>query len=859
MNLKKMFLWILLVSIMIMLALRSMVWLIEVVFVPVVSFCQKFIFGRVDWTVVICIISVPLLFVVVYWAYKCSSWLLYKFCGKKKKNDKNTYVGFLSDSPILSKENDIFNRNPFVKGISNLILTGPCEDAALFVALYGKWGSGKSSICNLLREMVKSDSKDVVFLDFSPWQYSYDSDLQSAYFELLADKLFEISEMSVASSCKSFSAYMRCAGFHRKLGSIHWLIDVLRIWFFNSVHTHDELSKKFKSIISQGGKRIVVVIDDLERLPSDQVCNVIRFIKANGDLPGVVYLVLSDEAYLSSAIMKMIPNVKNSHIDNGREYLEKIFPFRLYVPPISLIIMKKFVKAHIEEVLIQYGLKNKVKEIDIDEELSYFVDTMRVAKSIVNDFVCELDVAKAQVGDRTYVNRHIGDMIALDILKLKNPIVYSRLPRLYWLFVESHFSSNAYLEDNGGIKEEILKRRFPELNDNDWRVLVQFMSKRLDVKKNSNGVAFAINSPQSPEKVLNYRLASSLNFNDYFLIGGGQNIIAEDDMRVFYEKIKNAEYPKDLISRLDSTNELVILLYALEAQELFRNDMMERAYLKTLVEMSALSLQNAQLPEVYELWGGWGATTVYTRIYRCILFYLNKMLEERNQTREVRREKLERILLPILQEVIDDVYIISEFLGHDKQYPVTEESVYYKAIFTLKNREKVEELFLDKIPSFVASGKLACHPNFFEIFRCWKILLREKGGAEQMEKFKEVCGSLLKDVDFVVRMLIFFCKDNRVSSAADEQLEVQINLEELEKYLGDSACNEIYRTLEDANKLDLYNYHAYISLRFVLDAKQKGVSCSIEAQRENLLSYIKTKEYKEERASRVDESLRIYA
>lgn len=859
MNLKKMFLWILLVPIMIMLALRSMVWLIDVVFVPVVSFCQNFIFGGVDWTVVIRIISVLLLFVGVYWVYKCSSWLLYKFCGKKRKIDKNTDSGFLSDNPILSKKDDIFNRRPFVKGISNLILTGPCDDAALFVALYGKWGSGKSSICNLLREMVKSDLKDVVFLDFSPWQYSYDSDLQSAYFELLADKLFQISEMSVASSCKSFSAYMRCAGFHRKLGSIHWLIDVLRIWFFNSVHTHDELSKKFKSIISQGGKRIIVVIDDLERLPSDQVCNVIRFIKANGDLPGVVYLVLSDENYLAGAIMQMIPNIKNSHIDNGREYLEKIFPFRLEVPPINPIILQRFVKEHVTEVLNKYGLNDKVKEIDVDNEIADFVVTMRDAKCILNGFVYELDVAKAQVGERTYVNRHIGDMLALNILRLKHPIVYSILPKLYWLFVESHFSTNAYLEDNGGIKEEVLKRRFPELNDNDWQELIQFMSQRLDIKKSSNGVTFVIYSPQSSEKVLNYRLASSLNFNDYFLLGNGQNIVAEDDMKAFLEKIKNVEYPKDLISRLDSTNELVILLYALEAQELFRNDMMERAYLKTLVEMSALSLQNAQLPESYELWGGWGATTVYTRIYRCLLFYLNKMLEARNQTREVRREKLERILMPILQEVIDDVYIISEFLGHDKQYPVTDESVYYKAIFTLKNRQKVEELFLDKIPSFVASGKLVCHPNFFEIFRCWKILLRENGGAEQMEKFKEVCGSLLKDVDFVLRMMMFFCKDNRASSAADEQLEVEINVEEVEKYLGDSACNEIYRTLENASSLDLYNYHAYISLRFVLNAKQKGMPCSIEAQREYHLSYTKTKEYKEERAAKVDESLRIYA
>jgi predicted KAP-like P-loop ATPase len=190
---------------------------------------------------------------------------------------------------------------------------------------------------------------------------------------------------------------MRCAGFHRKLGSIHWLIDVLRTWFFDTVNTHYELSEKFKSIISQGGKRIVVVIDDLERLPSDQVCDVVRFIKANGDLPGVVYLVLSDETYLSSAIMKMIPNVKNSHIDSGREYLEKIFPFRLEVPPINPMILQRFVKEHVTEVLDKYGLNDKVKEIDVDNEISDFVVTMRDAKCIVNGFVYELDVAFKEV------------------------------------------------------------------------------------------------------------------------------------------------------------------------------------------------------------------------------------------------------------------------------------------------------------------------------------------------------------------------------------------------------------------------------------------------------------------------------
>src|ERR1019366_4646025 len=72
------------------------------------------------------------------------------------------------------------------------------------IGITGPWGSGKSSILNLLRERLKADNPQTVVVSFDPWLISGRNDLISAFInELLATIK---SDRKVAGKLKSVTA-----------------------------------------------------------------------------------------------------------------------------------------------------------------------------------------------------------------------------------------------------------------------------------------------------------------------------------------------------------------------------------------------------------------------------------------------------------------------------------------------------------------------------------------------------------------------------------------------------------------------------------------------------------------------------
>ena len=60
---------------------------------------------------------------------------------------------------------------------------------------------------------------------------------------------------------------------------------------------------------------LVVIIDDFDRLNKEEIKTVIQLVKANSDLPNVVYILLYQEEIIAKAL--------EENWQKGREYLEK--------------------------------------------------------------------------------------------------------------------------------------------------------------------------------------------------------------------------------------------------------------------------------------------------------------------------------------------------------------------------------------------------------------------------------------------------------------------------------------------------------------------------------------------------------
>src|SRR5271155_4072991 len=97
--------------------------------------------------------------------------------------DKPSIASHLSaDLPITSRNEDKLNRKGFAEALAHVIGTWR-DKPSLVIGLFGDWGSGKSSVKNLVLEAIMSQDKDSLHVvEFSPWQVSSQEMLSETFF-----------------------------------------------------------------------------------------------------------------------------------------------------------------------------------------------------------------------------------------------------------------------------------------------------------------------------------------------------------------------------------------------------------------------------------------------------------------------------------------------------------------------------------------------------------------------------------------------------------------------------------------------------------------------------------------------------
>jgi predicted KAP-like P-loop ATPase len=95
-------------------------------------------------------------------------------------------LAFASDQPIEHMSDDRLGRRPFAEAIAHQVATAPASDG-FAVGLVGPWGSGKTSILNMMRENLGAHQDSVIVVNFNPWLFSGTEQLMLAFFrELVA-------------------------------------------------------------------------------------------------------------------------------------------------------------------------------------------------------------------------------------------------------------------------------------------------------------------------------------------------------------------------------------------------------------------------------------------------------------------------------------------------------------------------------------------------------------------------------------------------------------------------------------------------------------------------------------------------
>lgn len=247
---------------------------------------------------------------------------------------------FWTDRPIDKSDDDKLDRNAFASRLASA-LTGIGTGESLVVGLVGPWGSGKTSVINLVCNIIEHASTldelnagDTIIVRFNAWNTIEPENIVESFFSTIYDRISRAENLP-ANSAKAKKMLLE---------TLECYIDALKPGRRKAVLraiTHRKIRKakqntnsisyskeKVTAALERFELKILVVIDDIDRLRKEQICSIFQLVSVVADFPSLSYLLAYDEAIVEKALCDMQGT-------NGSGYLEKIVQVPLAIPEIS--------------------------------------------------------------------------------------------------------------------------------------------------------------------------------------------------------------------------------------------------------------------------------------------------------------------------------------------------------------------------------------------------------------------------------------------------------------------------------------------------------------------------------------------
>ena len=350
--------------------------------------------------------------------------ILRQWYAKKNKNNEETNVKLLDDSPITSSNDDtIFKYEKEVEYLTNVIIKQTDESKTWSIAITAPWGTGKTSFVNLIKEQINNKYKnDVEIIDFVPRNCKSVETIQEDFFSTLASVLSKYN-----SRCShTIKKYMASLQLIEDSGFIDKIVSFYHIW--NKGDIKDDIQKAISDI----QKKIIVFIDDFDRLDRDEILEVLKLIDSNATFKNLVFVTAFDKEQVNKMLGDDYKTPNACFIDKffNHEYNIPLRPYSCILDYIIGISSETFPE---NKTNFELSLN---KNRDIFEK---YIPTLRDAKrymnlfrsdfkEVKNDVILEefllVEIIKYRFYENLFLPLYKQELLTLDngILELKNDL-----------------------------------------------------------------------------------------------------------------------------------------------------------------------------------------------------------------------------------------------------------------------------------------------------------------------------------------------------------------------------------------------------------------------------------------------------
>lgn len=438
-----------------------------------------------------------------------------------------------SDLPITNISEDKLKFKPFVDRVA-MGIKNYNQNECFVISIEGEWGIGKTSFMNLVKNEIKSD---VELMYFNPWLITNIEQLVSVFFGELIKTISYISfktklKTDIAKDMKVFLSIIVPDQVRVDIpggAKATWNLDK----YFKPKDPHAsqtlyEQKEKINEYLRDANKRIVIVIDDIDRLMDQEVELIFRLIKGIADFDNITYLLLFDREVVSQSLVKY-------KAEKGSKYLDKIIQYPLTIPQSHSSTIIKLLTDRLDELLVSMGEGNYHFDEkdwgDVYRLLNRYIKNVRDVNKVFDAFSFEyVSISK----DVNFVDFFVITLIRLHAHELY--LVIKDNPELFNYELAYTILGMYGSDDNKARQKEIIKRITKEYPDLD---------KQMDLLQ----TVFPVFSTYSPRSISgNHKrksIADKFYFDNYFSMTVSADKLSFD---IFHE------YLEFLINDIESFN-----------------------------------------------------------------------------------------------------------------------------------------------------------------------------------------------------------------------------------------------------------------------------------------------------------------
>lgn len=334
-------------------------------------------------------------------------------------DDRTHQLTHSPDQPIHSKREDRFNRAPFAQRVADAAATRS-DRSGIVIGLYGPWGRGKSSTLNLVEEAL-NDHSNVAVVRFNPWFYSSEERQLRGFFDTLAAALgrsLPTKAEDISNLLRDYGALLLAPFPVARVGLPNPRDALPRIGDSLASAGLDELKQQIEEVLERSGKRVVVLIDDIDRLERAEIQAIFKLVKLSASFRSTSYVLSFDDEMVASSIGE---RYAQAGYEAGRDYLAKIVQVPLHLPPPDATRLRHMVLDGVAVALRQSGIE--LEKNDLNAFARHFIEgleprlgTPRHAKLYVNAVTFALPLLEEEA--------HPVDLLLMEGIRVFYPKLY---------------------------------------------------------------------------------------------------------------------------------------------------------------------------------------------------------------------------------------------------------------------------------------------------------------------------------------------------------------------------------------------------------------------------------------------------